>query len=153
MQLNLLDCNVTRKRIVPKIIVVEPDYLLDISSIANCFEDYGHHPLLYTVNRLQARPNNRHTILGNFAEQPSTISSTTRTTTLATLSSRTSATMHSTLLPAVTSMPWNSNRNLNRKSKTFGRLPKRFSRLTTNTKPYWNPRSYASNWASKDVSI
>ena len=67
MQLNLLDCNVTRKRIVPKIIVVEPDYLLDISSIANCFEDYGHHPLLYTVNRLQARPNNRHTILGNFA--------------------------------------------------------------------------------------
>ena len=55
MQLNLLDCNVTRKRIVPRIIVVEPDFLVDISSIANCFEDYGHHPLLFTVNRLQAR--------------------------------------------------------------------------------------------------
>lgn len=39
MQLNLLDCSVTGKRIVPRIIVVEPDFLVDISSIANCFED------------------------------------------------------------------------------------------------------------------
>lgn len=67
MQLNLLDCNVTRKRIVPRIIVVEPDFLVDISSIANCFEDYGHHPLLFTVNRLQARTATAATLLGNFA--------------------------------------------------------------------------------------
>ena len=67
MQLNLLDCNVTRKRIVPRIIVVEPDFLVDISSIANCFEDYGHHPLLFTVNRLQARKATAATLLGNFA--------------------------------------------------------------------------------------
>ena len=67
MQLNLLDCNVTRKRIVPHIIVVEPDFLIDISSIANCFEDYGHHPLLFTVNRLQSRKATAATLLGNFA--------------------------------------------------------------------------------------
>ena len=67
MQLNLLDCNVTRKRIVPRIIVVEPDFLVDISSIANCFEDYGHHPLLFTVNRLQSRKATAATLLGNFA--------------------------------------------------------------------------------------
>lgn len=67
MQLNLLDCTVTRKKVIPRLIVVEPDYLVDISSIANCFESYGHHPLLFTVKRMGERPNNKHIVLGNFA--------------------------------------------------------------------------------------
>ena len=67
MQLNLLDCTVTRKKVVPRLIVVEPDYLIDISTIANCFETYGHHPLLFTVNRLTPRLSNKHIVLGNFA--------------------------------------------------------------------------------------
>ena len=67
MQLNLLDCTVTRKKVVPRLIVVEPDYLIDISTIANCFETYGHHPLLFTVNRLTPRLINKHIVLGNFA--------------------------------------------------------------------------------------
>ena len=67
MQLNLLDYTVTRKKVVPRLIVVEPDYLIDISTIANCFESYGHHPLLFTVNRLTPRPTNKHIVLGNFA--------------------------------------------------------------------------------------
>ena len=67
MQLNLLDCTVTRKKFIPRLIVVEPDYLIDISTIANCFESYGHHPLLFTVNRLTPRLSNKHIVLGNFA--------------------------------------------------------------------------------------
>ncbi|MBQ7421518.1 MAG: DNA2/NAM7 family helicase [Prevotella sp.] len=67
MQLNLLDCRVANGVVLPTIIVVEPDYLLDISAIANCFEDFGHHPLLYTVNRMKPRPNTRFTLIGNFA--------------------------------------------------------------------------------------
>nr|WP_314663050.1 AAA domain-containing protein [uncultured Prevotella sp.] len=67
MQLNLLDCTVTRKKVIPRLIVVEPDYLIDISTIANCFETYGHHPLLFTVNRLTPRLSNKHIVLGNFA--------------------------------------------------------------------------------------
>ena len=67
MQLNLLDCTVTRKKVIPRLIVVEPDYLVDISSIANCFESYGHHPLLFTVKRMGERPNNKHIVLGNFS--------------------------------------------------------------------------------------
>ena len=67
MQLNLLDCTVTRKKVIPRLIVVEPDYLVDISSIANCFESYGHHPLLFTVKRMGERPNSKHIVLGNFA--------------------------------------------------------------------------------------
>lgn len=66
MQLNLLDCHYDEK-IVPGLIVVEPDFMLDISSLAACFTAYGHHPLLYTISRLKSRPNTQATLLGNFA--------------------------------------------------------------------------------------
>ena len=63
MQLNLLD--MTGRR--PAVIIVEPDYLIDISSLAACFTNYGHHPLLYTFNRLKPRANTQAMLLGNFA--------------------------------------------------------------------------------------
>ena len=58
MQLNVID---------DRLIIVEPDFLVDISSLAACFTNYGHHPLLYTLNRLRPRPNTQATLLGNFA--------------------------------------------------------------------------------------
>ncbi len=69
MQLNLLDSHVVEDSgmLVPRLIVVEPDFLIDISSIAACFTNYGHHPLLYTVNRLKERANSQAILLGNFA--------------------------------------------------------------------------------------
>ncbi|MBQ7472395.1 MAG: DNA helicase, partial [Prevotella sp.] len=67
MQLNLLNCEVKDGVAVPLMVVVEPDYLLDVSMLASCFEDYGHHPLLYTLKRMMPRPNNFHTLLGNYA--------------------------------------------------------------------------------------
>lgn len=66
-QLNLLDCNVDGSRVKPRVIVVEPDFLTDISSIAACFKSHGHHYLEYTVGRMQPRVNNYATLLGNFA--------------------------------------------------------------------------------------
>ncbi|MDE7086400.1 MAG: DNA helicase, partial [Prevotella sp.] len=47
--------------------VVEPDVLIDISSLAACFQDYGHHPLAYLINRLKPSPNTQPILLGNFA--------------------------------------------------------------------------------------
>lgn len=69
MQLNLLDNHVEEEggMVTPGVVVVEPDFLIDISSLASCFTDYGHHTLLYTVNRLKAKPNTQATLLGNFA--------------------------------------------------------------------------------------
>lgn len=66
-QLNLLDCNIESGTVTPAVIVFEPDFLIDISSIANCFKDHGHHPMSYTVNRMQPRANTYATLLGNFA--------------------------------------------------------------------------------------
>lgn len=67
MVLNLLDCRKDEGTVRPGLIIVEPDYLLDISSIAACFEDFGHHPLLFTFNRLKKRVTSKHILLGNFA--------------------------------------------------------------------------------------
>lgn len=67
MQLNLLDCHREGTTITAGLIVVEPDFLVDISSIAACFQDYGHHPMSYLFNRLNARPNTQPILLGNFA--------------------------------------------------------------------------------------
>ena len=47
--------------------VVEPDVLVDISAIAACFQDYGHHPLAYLINRLKPSANTQAILLGNFA--------------------------------------------------------------------------------------
>lgn len=66
MQLNLLECHVADV-VTPGLIVVEPDYLIDISSLAACFTEYGHHPLLYTLSRLKPRANTQAIQLGHFA--------------------------------------------------------------------------------------
>ncbi len=67
MQLNLLDCQLKGDTVTPRLIVVEPDYLIDISSLAACFTEFGHHAALFTLNRMKLRTNTYHTLLGNFA--------------------------------------------------------------------------------------
>ena len=67
MHLNLLDCQVEGDDIYPRIIIVEPDFLLDISTIASCFMEYGHSPLLYLVSRMKPKANTQPILLGNFA--------------------------------------------------------------------------------------
>jgi superfamily I DNA and/or RNA helicase len=65
-QLNLLDVSEDEEGILtPRFIVLEPDYLLDISSLAECYKDYGHHPLNYQLTKLQPVQNARPILLGN----------------------------------------------------------------------------------------
>ena len=67
-QVNLLDVTVDEAGILtPSFIVLEPDYLIDISSLAECFKDYGHHPANYILARLQSPDNTRPLLLGNIA--------------------------------------------------------------------------------------
>ncbi len=72
MQINILDGKVSvaegkEKVLTPKLIIVEPDYLVDISTIAACFQPIGHHPIAYTINRLAPNANSQAILLGNFA--------------------------------------------------------------------------------------
>lgn len=67
-QLNLLDVAVDDEGVLtPSIIVLEPDFLIDISSLAECFKDYGHHPGNYLLGRLRPSENTRPLLLGNIA--------------------------------------------------------------------------------------
>ena len=50
-----------------EIFVLEPDYLVDISSLAECFRPYGNHPLNYILGRIRPSENTRHILLGNTA--------------------------------------------------------------------------------------
>lgn len=67
-QLNLLEVTIDEEGIAtPQFFILEPDYLLDISSLAECFKDYGHHPANYLLARLQTPDNTRALLLGNIA--------------------------------------------------------------------------------------
>lgn len=67
-QLNLLDVTVNDNGVyTPSFIVLEPDYLLDISSLAECYKDYGSHPANYFLSRLVPIENARPLLLGNIA--------------------------------------------------------------------------------------
>ena len=71
MQLNVFEERVTRNESLntlhPQLVVVEPDFLMDVTAVAACFAQPGMHPLSYTLNRLKPRPNSQAILLGNFA--------------------------------------------------------------------------------------
>lgn len=69
MQLNLIDvCTHPESGAYTcGMIVAEPDFFLDISTIAECFRPYGAHPLNYFMGLLSPEANTRHILLGNIA--------------------------------------------------------------------------------------
>ncbi len=77
-QLNLIDCatlpaastNTQHPSPViysPSLIILEPDFLVDISPISRTFQQYGRHPLIYTINRLSPSAVSQPILLGNLA--------------------------------------------------------------------------------------
>lgn len=69
-QLNLINVSVDEEDIYhPRFIILEPDYLINISSIAECFQDYGTSPMQFIKSKFEESPNSKHIRLGNFANQ------------------------------------------------------------------------------------
>ena len=70
-QVNLLDATylMEENRLVVDMIILEPDFLLDISTLAECFKDYGAHPLNYFMAKLSPDKNTPPMLLGNIANQ------------------------------------------------------------------------------------
>ena len=67
-QLNLLDVKRNEDgTYTPSFIVLDPDYLVDISALAECYRDYGSHPANYLMSRLVPIDNARPLLLGNIA--------------------------------------------------------------------------------------
>ena len=70
LPINLLDVRIDEENhYIPSLIVTNPDYLIDISSLAACFREYGHNPLNYFINKMKPKPNTAHILMGNLASQ------------------------------------------------------------------------------------
>lgn len=57
----------TAENLSPELLIYEPDYLINISSIAACFRPEGASPYNYWVNKLQTSPTSWQIELGNLA--------------------------------------------------------------------------------------
>ena len=66
-QLNLVRVRMDDGVCMPELIIYEPDYLIDVTNVASCFESYAESPFVSMVNRLKPQPNNVHIHLGNLA--------------------------------------------------------------------------------------
>ncbi len=66
--LNLIDIHINEDGIyLPKVMVLEPDYLVDVTSIAECFQSFGASPLLSLSRKFQPFPNSIPLMVGNIA--------------------------------------------------------------------------------------
>src|SRR3712207_5091273 len=66
-QLNLIRPRQEGDTLYPELIIFEPDYLIDISSIAHCFTNYAESPLVSLIDRLKPSQNSEAIVLGNLA--------------------------------------------------------------------------------------
>ncbi len=57
------------KEYLPQLIIFEPDYLTDISGIAECFETYATSPIVSLIKKIQPEQVSRSILLGGFAGQ------------------------------------------------------------------------------------
>lgn len=69
MQLNLIEVVFQGDRVIAQHIIVEPDHLVDVSSIAACFQPFGVSAALHVLHRITPATPTRHTLLGLFASQ------------------------------------------------------------------------------------
>lgn len=68
-QLNLIRPRENEGVIYPELIIFEPDYLVDISTVAKCFTNYAESPFVNLINKIQPSQSTEAIMLGNFAGQ------------------------------------------------------------------------------------
>lgn len=67
-QLNLVrPVRLSSGSIDAEVIVLEPDFLIDVTAVARCFEEYSHTPFNHLLQRLEPFRTSKEVLLGNFA--------------------------------------------------------------------------------------
>lgn len=66
---NLVKPRIENDIIFPELIIYNPDYLVNVTTIAGCFEEYGMSEKLNLINKIQPMPCTQAILLGNFAGQ------------------------------------------------------------------------------------
>lgn len=67
--LNLVRIRMNERKDIcyPELIIFEPDYLINITTIAGCFETYAESPFVNYIKKIQPAPNSKHIHLGNLS--------------------------------------------------------------------------------------
>ena len=68
-QMNLVRPREVNGVLYAELLIWEPDFLVDISAISNCFESYAVSPLLHLLAKLRPAANSQPIVLGNLAGQ------------------------------------------------------------------------------------
>lgn len=68
-QLNLVRPREEDGIIYPELIIYEPDYLVNITTVAHCFTNYADAPYVELIKKLEPQANSDAIVLGNFAGQ------------------------------------------------------------------------------------
>ena len=68
-QINLVRPKRENDIIYPELVIIEPDYLVDISTVAKCFENYAESHIVHLLQKIQPFANSQPILLGNFASQ------------------------------------------------------------------------------------
>lgn len=68
-QINLIRVRMEKGVCMPELIIYEPDYLVNVTTVASCFETYAESPFVSLINRLKPQPNTEHIHLGNLTGQ------------------------------------------------------------------------------------
>lgn len=68
-QLNLVEPEISGSRVQARYVIYEPDYLVNVTQIASCFESYGTDARISLVRRFMPPVNTAAVNLGNFASQ------------------------------------------------------------------------------------
>jgi hypothetical protein len=68
-QVNIIRPREEEDILYPELIILHPDYLVDITSVANCFENYNVSPYIHLLNKIRPNPISEAIVLGNFAGQ------------------------------------------------------------------------------------
>jgi hypothetical protein len=70
MQLHLIRPRINEDDVIlPELIIVEPDYLVDISQISRCMDNYSESPLVYLLHMIEPPAESEAIMLGNLAGQ------------------------------------------------------------------------------------
>lgn len=66
--LNLIDVEVDEQEVLrPRAFVLDPDYLMDVSAVAECFKDFGTEPVLFLLKKYLPFTPNKYLLIGHIA--------------------------------------------------------------------------------------
>ena len=68
-QLNLIRPRIEEGIITADAVILEPDYLVEISTVASCFESYTESPIVALLARIRPQQTTHHILMGNLAGQ------------------------------------------------------------------------------------